>query len=252
MSISAIPAHVALVDQTGEVPLAELQTLAASLNEQILRDFAPIWSAPASVGAYEAVPPNTWAVVIQKSLDQPGALGYHTDNGNQPISYVEYQPSGPEGYSVTVSHETLEMLADPYGNRQHSALIPEGTSPEQFGLSDPNAMVQYLLEVCDPCEATSYQVGQNYVSDFLLPSWYFTAPQANAFYSHQGGCIQPRQVANGGYVSFGTPSGDWYQVFNENGSLSVQNLGQFDATSYNAIREWTDEKARAYRASRGA
>jgi hypothetical protein len=247
MSVGAIPVQIALVDQTGEVDLAELQTLAASMNEQIIRDFAPIWNVKASVTAYATAPANTWSAVIQKSLDQPGALGYHTDANNQPISYIEYQPPGPEGYSVTVSHEILEMLADPYGNRMHGALLPQGITPEQVGMTDPTAQVQYLLEVGDPCENFSYLVGQNYVSDFLLPGWYYSAPQAQTAYSHQGGCTQPRQVADGGYVSFANPDNTWWQVFNENGSLSVQNLGTFNASNFRSIREWTDFNSRQHR-----
>lgn len=249
MSVGAIPVHIALVDESGQVTLEELQSLAGSLNEQIQRDFAPIWNVKASVGAYTKAPPATWAVIIQKALDQPGALGYHTDNANQPVAYVEYQP-GPNGYTVTVSHEALEMLADPYGSRMHGALLPEGISPQQVGMTDPSQQVQYLLEVCDPCEETAYLVGGNELSDFLLPAWYYTAPQAGACYSCQGGCTQPRQVVNGGYVSFGNPSGEWWQAFNENGQLSVQDLGTFDNSRYNSIREWTDEKAREYRASK--
>jgi hypothetical protein len=250
MTLAAIPAHIALVDQSGEVPLSELQSLAGSLNEQILRDFAPTWMAPASVGAYSTQPPNTWAIIIQKALDQPGALGYHTDINNQPIAYVEYQPAGPQGYNVTVSHELLEMLADPWGNRMHGGALPGGTTPDQFGMTAGQNQVQYLLEVCDPCENTSYLIGSNYVSDFLLPSWYFKSPIKNFIYSHEGGCTDPRQVANGGYVSFANPANVWYQVFNENGQLSVQNLGTFDASKNRSIREWTDLKAREYRASK--
>lgn len=250
MTLSAIPVHVALVDQTGEVSIEELQSLAASLNEQVLRDFTPIWGAKASIGAYKSQPANTWGVLIQKSLDQPGALGYHTNNKNQPVAYVEYQPAGPSGYNVTVSHELLEMLADPWGSRTHQAEIPEGTEFTQFSLKSATEQVQYLLEVCDPCEETSYLVGKNYVSDFLLPGWYFTSPAKGDSYSHQGGCTSPRQVADGGYVSFGTDSGDWWQVFNESGQLSVSNLGQFDAEAFNSIREWTDLKSREHRASK--
>jgi hypothetical protein len=247
MSTAAIPVHVALVDDTGEVGASDLATLAGALNEQIQHDFAPVWKVAATVGAYPTAPAGTWAVHVQKKLDQPGALGYHTDTNNQPISYVEYTAD----YPVTVSHETLEMLADPYGNRPHTAELPQGLSSQfsRFGLSSAGDRVSYLLEVCDPCEATSYPVGGIRLSDFLLPGWYRTAPGQHVAYSHAGGCTLPRQVADGGYVSFANPSTDeWFQVFNEGGQLSVQDLGKFDKARHGSLREWTDEHARQHRA----
>jgi hypothetical protein len=243
---TAIPVHVALVDDTGEVGPADLAALAGALSEQIQHDFVPAWKVAATVGAYPTAPAGTWAVHVQKKLDQPGALGYHTDTNNQPISYVEYTAD----YPVTVSHETLEMLADPFGNRLHSAGLPQGLADkyEQFGLKSSQTRVRYLLEVCDPCEQTSYPVGGINLSDFLLPYWYRTSPAPKPAYSEAGGCTLPRQVADGGYVSFCNELDDWFQVFNEGGQLQVKPLGHFDSSRYGSLREWTDEHAREHRA----
>jgi hypothetical protein len=243
MSLSVIPVHIALVDQSGEVDLSELQTVAADLNQQIQRDFAPVWGIRASVGAYSQVPANTWGVIIQRQLDVSGALGYHTDANNQPVSYVKMTSD----YSTTISHEVLEMLADPWGNRMHGAPLPEGITPDQVNISSNHPVrVQYLLEMCDPCEASSYVIGTTPLSDFLLPGWYYTTPHKGIAYSHTGYCTDPRQVAGGGYVSFMVPNGDWWQVFNEAGRISLQNLGS-DTGSFSSLREFTDAKAREYR-----
>jgi hypothetical protein len=244
---TAIPVHVALVDETGEIDPADLARCAGSLNEQVQSDFAPAWKVAATIGAYPEAPPATWAVHIQKKLDQPGALGYHTDDQNQPVSYVEKTDS----WTVTVSHETLEMLGDPYGSRPHGARLPPGLEDRyaDFGLPSATSRVSYLLEVCDPCEATSYEVGGVELSDFLLPGWYRTSPAKSPAYSQVGGCSEPRQVADGGYVSFSNPvSHQWYQVFNRGGTMQVSELGKFDKSHYGSVREWTDEGARRFRA----
>lgn len=252
MTSKAIPVHVALVDKTGTIEQAMLAEVAGALNEQIQADFAPVWHVAATVGAYPSAPAGTWAVLIERKLDQPGALGYHTDEHNQPVAYVELTADWP----VTVSHETLEMLADPFGSRMHRARLPEGIGADgefkRFGLAQEHSYVHYLLEVCDPPEAKSYEVGGVPVSSFLLPPWYRSTPvaQANA-YDHAGACSAPRQVADGGYVSFGNlSSGEWFQVFNEGGTLQVQDIGRFDKASYGSLREWTDEKSRERRARR--
>ena len=244
---SAIPVHIALVDATGRIDQADLAAVAGALNEQVLADFAPVWHVRASVGAYTSVPPATWQIVIQAKLDEPGALGYHTDDvHNQPISYVALT----RDWTATVSHECLEMLADAFGNRMHAARLPKGLEPayEQFGLKHESSRVHYLVEVCDPCEATSYEVGGVPLSDFLLPTWYRTWPPApGVAYSKVGGCTEPRQVASGGYVSFCNSEGNWYQCMND-GGLQVEDLGKFDRTKYATLREFSDSCARARRA----
>jgi hypothetical protein len=245
-----IPVHVALIDQSGEVMVAALELCAGALNEQIQADVAPVWNVRATVGYYDnaSVPPMTWQIVIEKQLDQPGALGYHTNtnNNNQPISYVAFT----QDWSVTVSHELIEMLVDPFGNRTTSALLPLGMESQfaQFGLSTEIDRVHYLLEACDPCEGMSYPVGTVPMSDFLTPNWYRSAPVGCGSYSHAGGCKSPREVANDGYVSFCNSQNDWYQVFNQGGTMQVQNLGKFDATKFGSLREFVDTKAREYRA----
>jgi hypothetical protein len=196
------------------------------------------------VGVWDAPPPNTWQIHIQQQLDQPGALGYHTDNNNQPVAYVMVTDST----SVTVSHELLEMLGDPFGSRMTTAALPQNVDPSQVGLS-AGQRVHYLLELCDPCENASYQTGGVAVSDFLLPSWYRTAPSPCVQYSKTGYCKNPREVADGGYVSFSNDAQEWFQVFNQNGTLSVQDIGKFNKADFGSLREWVDSKAREHRAA---
>lgn len=240
---SAIPVHVALVDETGSIALADLQEVAGALNEQVQADFAPVWHVRATVGVYQTAPANTWAIRIQQSLDEPGALGYHTDENNQPVSYVMHTADWPQ----TVSHELLEMLADPWGSRIHRARVPHGLEDKwhDLGLSHEHSYVHYLLEVCDPPESVPYAVGGVDLSDFLLPAWYRSNPLLAPAYSHLGQCQFPREVADGGYVSFAVGN-HWWQVFNERGSLSLNDLGTFDGSTA-TLREWTDLKSREYR-----
>lgn len=245
MSI-AIPIHIALIDQTGTIDPTALQNCAGALNEQIQSDLSPVWGVRATVGVYQTPPPSTWQIVIKQQLDEPGALGYHTDTNNQPISYVELTTD----WTVTVSHECLEMLVDPFGNRLTSAAMPNGTESDyqQFGLPNQSTRVHYLLEACDPCESTSYRAGGVAVSDFLLPAWYRTYGAPGIAYSKAEGCFNPREVADGGYVSFCNDAGEWYQVFNQGGKLSIQDLGKFDSAKFGSLREFTDSKSREFRA----
>jgi hypothetical protein len=61
--------------------------------------------------------------------------------------------------------------------------------------------------------------------------------------------MDPREVADGGYVSFEVPqTGHWWQVFNRSDRLSVQDLGRFDKARFGGLREFTDHYARVARA----
>lgn len=248
-----IPVHVGLVDETGQILPRELAQVAGALNEQVQRDLMAAWpSIRATVGVYAPhdTDPYLWQVRIVGKLDEPGALGYHTNlRSGQPVSLVQYEDDWPS----IASHEIAEMLADPYGRRTHQARLPFGleSAYEDFGLRHPSSRVSYLVELADPCEATSYEVGGVPLSDFLLPAWYRTAiPNGIERTSYAGGTVRPRQVAPGGYVSFANPSTDvWYQVFvDDNWRPTIRNLGRFDQNDHQSLREWTDHMARSVRA----
>jgi hypothetical protein len=138
-----IPVHVALVDETGVFDQSELAEVAGALNEQVQADFRPIWGGPgATVGAYRKAPPNTWRIILQEKLDVQGALGYHTDENNVPVSYVDVIGRNGEidpTWTVTASHELLEMLADPWGSRMHAARLPQMVTEADLGLPKPKA-----------------------------------------------------------------------------------------------------------------
>lgn len=245
MSLLALPAHVALVDETGSIDPQELAAVAGALNEQVARDFAPIWHIRATVGAYPKAPAHTWAILIRRSLDEPDALGYHTDQQGQPISFVMLT----DGWAQTCSHELLEMLADPFGNRMHGGRLPYGLEHgfRRFGLKHETSHVSYLLEACDPPEAKSYDIGGVEVSDFLLPAWYHALRDTHSAYSFAGACRQPREVAEGGYVSFCNSAGEWFQAFASGGRLTARDLGKFDKGRFGSLRSFTDFHAREQR-----
>ena len=65
-------------------------------------------------------------------------------------------------WSVTASHELLEMLADP--NINLTVLVQ----------SSDTAGKLYAYEVCDTCEAdeNGYEIDGVLLSDFVFPSWF--------------------------------------------------------------------------------
>lgn len=240
--------HICLVDETGKFKDV-LPQWAAALNEQIASDVAPAWPGigHVSVGVGR-VSPAQWGVHIVGKLDEPGALGYHAnDSHNQPIAYVQAQT--PDETSQTVSHETIEMVGDPFGNHMHSGRLPFGAEQYHSTFDVPSAhhYVHYLRELCDPPEANSYRVGGVTMSDFVLPAWYRSNAPEQVRFTQTGAAWNSRQVEDGGYVSFANDDGEWYQVFNEGGSLSFQDLGKFDKVKFVNLREFTDHHARLAR-----
>src|SRR3954462_12138665 len=116
---------VAIVDETGQIDPAALTAYAGAQGAQVSGEFADAWPHAARANVIAAQPgPHQWAVRIRRRLDEPGALGYHTDENGVPVSYVMLT----QDWTVTASHEVLEMLADPSGSYTHSARVPQGVS----------------------------------------------------------------------------------------------------------------------------
>lgn len=241
MSTAAIPVHVALVDLSGRIKAPELAEVAGALNEQVQADFAPAWKVAATVGAYPQAPPGTWRIELHDTIDDPSAAGYHTDEHHQPYATVSLSAGN---WTVTASHELVEMLADPFASRLHTAAALAGWKGE-------SPRVRYLLEPGDPCEEVHYEVGGVPVSDFVLPAFYRSSVRGSlAAYSHTGAVTEPLQILDGGYISFIDPATErMWQRFVEHGKSEDRELPSAGG-KLTSLREHFDAHAREYRASR--
>lgn len=220
-----LPYHVALVSavSTAEVTESELNQVAAALQKQATRDFGPLWDIEATVDAFAAlddVPIDYWPIIVRNDINAPGAAGFHQDENGQPYSLVQYSSS----WSLTASHECLEMLADPSGNRTIA-----GVAPDLYVEKNPNgsARVSYLMEICDPCEDSqfAYTINGIVVSDFITPHFYDPVASTSVRYSFQGSVTEPHQVLEGGYISFSDPvHKKWYQIQYFDGGPNVVSL----------------------------
>ena len=243
--MSALTPHVALVPDSPSVSIARVTAVAAAIQKQVTRDFGPTWHVNATVDAFEnleAVPVDYWPVIIRDDINQPGAAGFHTDNHGQPFSLVQADP----GWELTASHETLEMLADPFGNRTIAGSPPPGAPAPVSQFS----RVLYLVEVCDPCEANSfaYEVNGVELSDFITPHYYDPAGAKGVQYSFRGNIKMPHTVLEAGYVSFGNPvDNHWYQIIVQKGKPSIRDLGIIKTTKGKSLRELVDAKVREKR-----
>ncbi len=202
--------QIALVSKTTEIGPRQLERAAAALNTQLTRDFGPAWNVDAAITTPGRVPTTAWPLIV---TDDAPAAGVHLDDHGRPTAVVDYA----NDWTTAASHELLEMCVDPYGNRLVTA---RAAKPGQ-------GRVEYLVEVCDPCEAVTYEIDGLAVSDFYTPRYFDPAPRAGARYSHTGAITRPRQVLRGGYLSWRVPStGEWWQQLWLDGPRPVfRNLG---------------------------
>ena len=104
--------HLALVSQTPAVPAESVMEVAAALQRQITRDFAPSWGVAATVEPFprlDQVPAGYWPLILRDDLTSQTAVGLHLDDHGQPVALIQAN----NVWSLTASHEALEMLADP-------------------------------------------------------------------------------------------------------------------------------------------
>jgi hypothetical protein len=245
--------HIGLVDMTGKIDPDLVQAAAIALNTQVTRDLPQFWNVSATVSYLsnpKKVPVGMWPVQLVKTLP-PDEGGFHSDKHKQPYSKVIASASD-NTWTVDASHEILEMLVDPYGNRMQSSVaikivngkIEDGTG--QFG---------YLVEACDPCEDNNYAYTVNgvAVSDFITPRYYDPLVTPGTRYSFTGALKGPRQILPGGYISWVDPLKDrWQQLLYVDPSQppSIQDLGPADPKK--SLREWIDGLAASRKSHRSS
>ena len=224
--MSQLIQQMALVSETDAIPGSEVDRASAALQKQLTRDFGPIWGIQATIDAFallEDVPLSYWPVLVQDDIGMDAA-GVHLDHDGQPFALVQ----ASNRWTLTASHEVLEMGADPFGNR----LVASESIKRGQG------RVEYLVEVADPSEAPEfgYRVNGVLVSDFYTPRFFDPVATTGTRYSFTGAITKPRQVLRGGYLSWHHPATDhWWQQRWFGGARPVfKDLGILDASQGSA------------------
>jgi hypothetical protein len=201
---------IVVKNQANVVSDAQVQAILPALQQQLDKDFCPAWglgqfhiefrvkSAPIAKGE--------WQFLFLDKTDDASALGYHDQTANgDPIAYIGVLETINDGvlWSVTASHELLEMALNPHlDDSEYNA------ANNRFDIK----------EVCDAVEADElgYKIGDVQVSDFVLPGWFNSETPPSAPLSFCGHVTRPFELAPGGYISFvdlSQPSKGWQQVF---------------------------------------
>lgn len=216
--------QIAVINESTVLSDMDVAPVVAALQKQVSHDFCPVWGVDAelTIAATGAQPPTgSWWLVLLDDSDQANALGYHdlTTEG-LPIGKVFAASDIKAGtlWSVTASHELLEMLGDPNVNLT------------VFVQNSNTAGVLYSYEVCDACEDDSYgyAIDSITVSDFVYPSWFesFRAEGSTQF-DRMNKIQTPLQLLTGGYIGmFNVNSGSgWQQKTEEKRPTSLRSRG---------------------------
>ncbi len=194
--------NIAVADASTCLSDGQVEAVLPALQKQVSQDFRAYWDLDCTLTFLpkdQSLPLGWWQIVLIDDPDQAGALGYHemTAQG-YPLGKVFAGLDIRSGYSwtVTLSHELLEMLADPWIN-----WCAQGSDGKI-----------YALEVSDAVEADAlgYKIDGVLVSDFVTPAWYeATEADRMDFQRHVSRALQ---LGAGGYISILDPAKGWTQI----------------------------------------
>lgn len=192
--------QVYIKNQSTLVSDEQVQTWIQALQVQVSRDFAASWGIDAQLhfaAKDEKLGPSDWLIVLTNTADEAGALGYHeTTKAGAPLGKVFVKTTMDDGglVSVTLSHELLELLLDPWIN----LMVADRTGTEF-----------YAYEACDAVEADELgydivleNLERVRVSDFVLPNFFEPDLQTDVPRSWCGHVSKPLSLAPGGYLSY--------------------------------------------------
>jgi len=218
------PIQISIINESTVLQDAEVAPVMAALQKQVTNDFRSAWGIDAElmmVPKAATPPPGSWWLVVLDDSDQAGALGYHdlTTEG-LPIGKVFAASDLKAGnsWTVTASHELLEMLADPDINL--TVFVQNANTTGRL----------YAYEVCDACEDDSlaYAIDGVLVSDFVYPAWFESfRTEGSTPFDRTGRLIAPLTLAPGGYIGvFEVNSGSgWVQDTADRHPANVKHRG---------------------------
>jgi hypothetical protein len=194
--------HIQVVNESTVLIDDQVKQCLEALQLQCSRDFYPaysLWAELYFVPKGQKPDPTHWELVFADDSDQVGALGYHeTTVNNDPIGFVFVKTAEEDGLSwtVTASHELIEML----GNPGISAVKEEDHAD--------GSMTFRFKELCDACEGDEfgYKITisdgtEILVSDFVLPHYWDPISPAGTKLDFCGKITKPFEILTDGYLA---------------------------------------------------
>jgi len=202
---------VAIINRSHVLRDDVVRAAVPAFQKQVTRDFAPAWGIDAElrfVAHRETPPGSSWWVVILDNSDQAGQLACHDlTAAHLPLGKVFAGTDDvyKHTWSVSASHELLEMLVDPWINLT-VFWQPEDKTGELYA---------YAYEICDPVESDQwgYKIDGTLVSDFVYPAWFdYNSPPGTQL-DYRRHMNRPLEPLAGGYIGVFDVSGGtgWHQ-----------------------------------------
>jgi hypothetical protein len=196
---------ITIIDRSkGKLTKSEVSRAASAVNTQVKRDFAPFWGTSSKIKVADSLGnasdypmQDNCVIYLQKEVDVDDALGYHaTNNEGIPfgVVFTDLSEKLGEPWTVTLSHEVLELIGDPQAN-----LTAIGPHPEK-----KSQVVFHWFEMCDAVQSQTYSINGVEVSNFVLPFYFTPGAQSgrNDFLNTQ---LPSFGVNPGGYIGFYDP-----------------------------------------------
>src|SRR5262245_667719 len=218
---------ISVINHTnGKISDEEIHTALRAINRQIREDFEPYWSLGANLrleGKSTLKPDKLKlpdmrgdaVLYLWDEVDADDALGYHEQNNRGipfGIVFTELSRQLGENWTVTLSHEALELIGDPEVN-----LLVVGPHP-----GDRRRHVFHWYEMCDAVQAETYEIDGIEVSNFVLPLYFTREDEIGARNDFLGRCYDGKPLRSfgvnpGGYVGFYDPQKRAYVTFSMKG-----------------------------------
>ncbi|MEY2631400.1 MAG: hypothetical protein RIR00_54 [Pseudomonadota bacterium] len=213
---------ISIINRSASLPDIELQTAIRAINRQIREDFQPYWSFGATLRLEGAIGSTADTVnlpdmrgdavlYIVDAADTSEAYGWHfRNNSGIPYGFVflDLCKKLGENWTVTLSHEALELIGDAQVN-----MLVSGPHP-----ANPDHQVFHAFEMCDAVQAETYLIDGVEVSNFVLPLYFTSGNETggrNDFLgnTHNGSSLSSFGISPGGYVNFFDPATGKYDSY---------------------------------------
>ena len=225
----------------GKLPDAEIQCVIRAINRQVKEDFESYWSLSARLRleGHSSKKPNIQnpadmrgdaVIYVWDKSDVEDAIGYHDlNNRGIPFGFVflDIARQLGEDWSVTLSHEALELIGDPEVN-----LLVAGPHPAPSQQRD----VFHWYEMCDAVQSETYKIDGVNVSNFILPLYFTGGDEFDGRNDFLGSALKSFGVNPGGYVGFFDPKTGDHDTYTKKGDAKAKKRMQIKSKVKGARR----------------